>query len=356
MNTAVHLYGPRDLRLSEIDPPDGPEPGQVLLRVGSVGVCGSDLHMYEDGRIGDTAIPEPFILGHEFGGTVEAVGEDAIDGKGVPLSPGARVAVDPAIPCGRCETCRAGHPNLCPDHRFIGVYPTPGALRQRMTVPADICFPVPEAIDDDVVPMLETLGVALHAVDLAHIRVGLGVAVIGAGSIGQCVAQVASLAGAAPLLVTDRLAWRLDAAAALAGATPVHVDDADPVEAIMRATGGRGVDVAIEAAWSDEHAINQAVEVLRPGGRLAVVGISGDDALRFRHSAVRRKGVTIAMCRRMKHTYPRAIALAASGRVRLNELVTHRVPLAEAADAFAVASGYDDGVIKAVIRAGGPRT
>jgi len=352
MNTSVHLYGPRDLRLSEIDPPDDPGAGQVLLRVGSVGVCGSDLHMYEDGRIGDTAIPEPFILGHEFGGTVEAVGEDAIDGKGVPLSPGTRVAVDPAIPCGRCETCRAGHPNLCPDHRFIGVYPTSGALRETIVVPAEVCFAVPDTIGDDVVPLLETLGVAIHAIDLAHIRVGYSVAVIGAGSVGQCVAQVARLAGAAPLFVSDRHGWRLDAAADLASATPVNIDTDDPVEAVMRATGGRGVDVTIEAAWSDEHAINQAVDMLRPGGRLVVVGISGDDALRFRHSAVRRKGVTIAMCRRMKHTYPRAIALTACGDIRLGELVSHRFPLAETERAFDVAVTYESPVIKSIVRVG----
>ena len=347
--TAAVLHGPRDVRVEDVPVPPQPGPGEVSIRVDTVGVCGSDLHMYEDGRIGETPMKGPTVLGHEFGGTVERTGADALDGEGHPLEPGTRVAVDPAIPCLRCELCLAGHPNLCPNHTFMGVFPTGGALQQRLTVPSFCCFPLPEAVPDDHVPLLETLGVALHAVDLAHVHVASSVAVIGAGSVGQLIARVAMLAGALPLFVTDRHPPRLDAAAAV-GATPLHIDEADPVQAVMDATAGRGVDVAIEAAWSDASSLGQAANMLRPGGRLVVVGISGDDTLHFPHSPVRRKGLTIAMCRRMKHTYRRAIALAASGRIDLAPLVTHRYPLHQTADAFAAASSYGDGVIKAVVR------
>ena len=347
--TAAVLHGPRDLRIERYPVPDAPGPGEVSIRVNAVGVCGSDLHMYEDGRIGETALAGPTVLGHEFGGTVETVGPDALDGEGRPLREGVRVAVDPAVPCRRCELCLTGHPNLCPNHTFIGGLPAAGALRQRMTVPAFCCFPLPDSIPDEQVPLLETLGVALHAVDLAHIRVGSSVAVIGAGSVGLCIARVAGLAGALPLFVTDRHRWRLDAAAT-SGAVPIDIDNGDPVEAVMHATNGRGVDVAIEAAWSSPESLAQAVGVLRPGGRLVVVGISGDDTLHFPHSPARRKGLTIAMCRRMKHVTPRAIALAAAGRVDLAPLVTHRFPLDQTAEAFETAAGYRDGVIKAVVR------
>lgn len=347
--SAARLHGKGDVRLDRIDAPPCPRPGEALVRVGSVGICGSDLHMFLDGRIGTVRLESPVILGHEFGGTVEAAGDDARDGRGDPLAPGTRVAVDPAVPCRACETCASGHPNLCPHHTFFGLYPTGGALCERLIVPAWVCFPLPDAIPGEQVPLLETLGVALHAVDLGHLRVGSPVAVIGAGAIGLCVAQVATLAGALPLFVTDRLPWRLELARQF-GARAVHVDESDPVRTIKDATRNRGVDVAIECAWSTEESIAQAVDVVRPGGRLVVVGIpGGEDDLRVPHSTARRKGLTIAMCRRMKHTYPRAIALAEAGRVSLAPLISHRFPLGEAGEAIRRAAAYEDGVVKVIV-------
>ncbi|NBC11476.1 MAG: alcohol dehydrogenase catalytic domain-containing protein [Planctomycetes bacterium] len=345
---AAPLHGPRDIRLEDRPRPAAPGPVEVQVRVTAVGICGSDLHTYLDGRIGDTELGGPLVLGHEFAGVVEAAGPDALDGAGRALSPGTRVAVDPAQPCNACESCRAGHPNLCPHHRFVGVWPTQGALQDRLNVPADTCFRVPDAIDDVSAAMLEPLGVALHAVDLAHLRVGHSVAIIGCGSIGLLCGAVAGQAGAAPLLMTDRLPARLDAARRL-GAQTFDIEQADPVEAIMQRTGGRGVDVALECAWSTPQSVAQAVEVLRPGGRLVVVGIASDDTLTFNHSAVRRKGLTIALCRRMKHTYPRAIRLVSSGTINVSAWVTHRLPLEQTAEALDLAATYRDGVIKAMV-------
>ena len=344
---AARLHGRGDVRVERVAVPSPPAPGEALVRIGSVGICGSDLHTFVDGRIGTIRVESPLILGHEFGGTVEAVGEEAIDGSGQPLSAGARIAVDPAVPCRVCETCAGGHPNLCPHHTFFGLYPTDGALCERMLVPAWVCFPVPESIRDEEVPLLETLGVALHAVDLAHVRVATSVVVVGAGPIGLCVAQVVRLAGALPLFVTDRLPRRLEQATQL-GARAIHVDEIDPVQAIVDATGGRGVDVAIECAWSGDDTVAQAVDALRPGGRLVIVGIPGDDRLGLVHSTARRKGLTMAMCRRMKHTYPRAIALAASGHVALGPLISHRFPLSATAEAIRCAAGRD-GVVKVIV-------
>lgn len=348
---AARLHGRRDVRIEQVSPPPPPGPGDALVRIGTVGVCGSDLHAYQHGRIGDTVVRAPVVLGHEFGGTVEAVGTDALDGSNAPLVPGARVAIDPAVPCGRCAPCATGHPNLCTNLTFFGLFPTDGALCERMIVPARVCFPLPPAIPDEHAPLLETLGVAIHAVDLAHVRPASSVAVIGAGAIGLLVAQVARIAGAMPLFVSDRLRWRLSLAEQM-GAVSIDIDAGNPAAAILDATGRRGVDVAIECAWSSEDAIAQAVDTLRPGGRLVVVGIAGDDRLVLRHSTARRKGLTIAMCRRMKHTYPRAIALVESGRVDLGALITHRFPLEAAADALRVAADYEDGVVKAVVNVG----
>ncbi len=321
------------------------------MKVTAVGVCGSDLHTYADGRVGDTTLDGPAILGHEFAGVVTAVGAGAVDGNGMPLAVGTRVAVDPARPCGRCELCHRGHPNLCTDLDFAGLYPIDGALCEYLTTPAACCFPVPNGIDDAAAALLEPLGIAIHAVSLAHLRPGDTVAIVGAGTIGLCCLQVAALSGAHLCFSTDRYSWRLDAAGRY-GARVVNVDDQDPVAAIMDATGGRGVDVAFECAWSSEDALAQAVGVLRNGGRLVVVGISADDRLVFNHSAVRRRGLTIALCRRMKHTYPRAIALVAGGHVDVASLVTDDVGLDGAAAAFADASRYRRGLIKAVVHPG----
>ncbi len=348
---AARLYGPKDIRIAREPAPRPPGPEQVALAIKTVGICGSDLHMYESGRIGYTAFDRPVILGHEFMGEVVALGEGALDGNHQPLRIGQRVAVEPAVPCWRCEICEMGHPNLCPNHYFYGLFPEDGALRERMNVSARNCFPLPDAISDEAAPLLETLGVAIHAIDLAKIRIGSSVAVLGAGPVGMLIARLAVLAGASQVAVFDKYGWRLQMARAWGATQVFNVDECRPAEAALEATGGRGVDVAIEAAWADE-SVQQAADMARNGGRLVLVGIPPDDKLRLKHSVARRKGLTVMMSRRMKHTYPRAIALALSGRVKLDELVSHRFELAEAARAYACNAAYETGLNKVILRVG----
>jgi L-iditol 2-dehydrogenase len=215
-------------------------------------------------------------------------------------------------------------------------------------VPASTCFPVPPEIDDAAAVMLEPLGVAIHTLDLAKVRVGQSAALLGAGPIGLCILQLLRLAGADPVFVTDKLPWRVELAGQLGATETWRCDAVDPVEAVRQATEGRGVDVAIEAAWCDA-SVDQAADVLVHGGRLVVVGIPEDDRLTLRHSVARRKGLTITMVRRMKHAYPRAIRLAESGAVRLTPLVSHRFPLQRAAEAFAQSAEYREGVVKTLV-------
>jgi L-iditol 2-dehydrogenase len=372
---AARLHGPKDIRVEEVPHPGPPGPGWLLLRVKAVGICGSDLHTYRHAAIGEVRLEGPTILGHEFAGVVEQLGEGCLDGNFQPLQPGTRVAVDPAQPCGRCELCGRGHPNLCLNLRFCGLWPDQGAMCEWIHVPAATCFPLPPEIEDATAVMLEPLGVALHTLDLAKVRVGQSVALLGAGPIGLAILQLLRLAGADPIFVTDKLPWRVQLAEQL-GATEawrcgsdVDVGPAspaaspsvptvagragptrlfDPVEAVRKATGGRGVDVAVEAAWCDA-SVDQAAEMLVHGGRLLVVGIPDDDRLVLRHSVARRKGLTIIMVRRMKHSYPRAIRLAESGSVDLGVLVSHRFPLQQAAEAFATSAEYREGVVKGVV-------
>ncbi|MBI5684162.1 MAG: alcohol dehydrogenase catalytic domain-containing protein [Verrucomicrobia bacterium] len=344
---AARLHGPRDLRLERITHPGPPGRGQALLRVRCTGMCGSDLHSYLDARIGDTPLEGPLVLGHEFAAVVEAIGRGLLDGNGEPLKPGMRVAVDPAQPCHRCELCEHGHPNLCCRLAFCGNYPYGGSFCEWMHMPARSCFPVPKSIDDEEAALLEPLGVAMHAVDFSKLRVGYSVAIIGAGPIGLLILQLAKLAGTEPVFITDKLPWRLKLAQKWGG-IPINSEKEDAVKRVTAETRGRGVDVAIEAAWAD-HSVEQAAEMARLGGRLVLVGIPGSDQFSLKHSNARRKGLTIIMSRRMKHAYPRAIRLAEQGRVDLHGLVSHRFPLKRIAEAFTLNTAYKDKVVKVII-------
>ena len=350
---AARLYGPKDIRVQSEQPPPPPQRGEVTLNIKTVGICGSDLHFYQTGRIGYTQAKQPFILGHEFMGEVTALGPAALDGLHQPLKLGQRVAIEPAVSCWRCELCENGHPNLCPHHYFYGLFPHDGALREQMNVSARNCFPMPAALDDELGPLLETLGIAIHAIDFSKIRIGSTVAVIGVGPVGMLIARLAVLAGAAQVFAFDKLDWRLAKAREWGVTHTINVDQHDPLPALLDATGGRGVDIAIEAAWAD-HSVQMAADMLRNGGRLVLVGIPPDDRLRLKHSVARRKGLTIIMSRRMKHTYPRAIQLAASGKVRLDELVSHRYPLAQTAQAYASNFAYESGINKIILHINPP--
>ncbi len=347
----ARLHGPRDLRVERLPAPSHPGTEQVLLRTSMTSICGSDLHTYLDGYVGDTALEAPLVLGHEFSGIVEEVGPDGRDGNDQPLRPGQRVAVDPASPCFRCEFCEKGHPNLCRRLHFCGLYPDDGSLQEWMLMPARCCFPLPDKLDDIEGALLEPLGIALHALDLARPKVGESVAILGAGPIGLLILRLAALSGAHPLVVTDPHGWRLDFARRWGADLTVPVKTVDPVKAVMDLTRNRGVDVVIEAAWGAE-TVEQSAEMASLGGRVVLVGIPREDRLEVRASAARRKGLTIKLSRRMKHTYPRAISLALRGQVDLMGLVTHRFSLPQAPEAFALNADYRDKVIKVVIETG----
>jgi L-iditol 2-dehydrogenase len=320
----LRLYGLHDLRMCEELPPV-PGEGLVLLKVSSVGICGSDLHWFSEQGIGDARLTRPLVLGHEFAATIE-------DGSRA----GRRVAVEPAISCGTCEFCLHGHPNLCANVIFAGHGAQDGALREKMAWPVENLFPLPDALSDDDGAMLEPLGVAIHTVDLGHLKAGMTVGVFGCGPIGLLIVQMARLSGAAKIVATDLLPQRVDAAKAL-GATHAFLTDGRPdARPILAATGERGVNVAFEAAGA-QTAVDDAFAAVIPGGKVILAGIPSDDKTSFSASLARRKGLTIKLVRRMKHTYPRAIQLVESGLVDVRSLVTHRFSLENAAQAFAMA-------------------
>jgi L-iditol 2-dehydrogenase len=312
---AARLYQTADIRVKD-EPAPVAEAAESLVRVTAVGICGSDLHWWEEGAIGDATLARPLVLGHEGAGVV-AEGTRR----------GERVAIDPAIPCEACRACRDGYRNLCYNIRFAGHGATDGMMRELMAWPTRLLHPLPDQVSDAEGAMLEPLGVAIHALDLGHVPFGAAVAVVGCGPIGLLLIQLLRAAGVSRVLAVEPLAHRREAAAK-SGADEVVEPAAD--------VSGYGGDVAFEVSGSDD-AVRLAFESVRPGGRVVLAGIPGDDTTTFRASLARRKGLTIAMVRRMNEVYPRAISLAVRGVVSLDPLVSRRAPLRDVADAFSEA-------------------
>lgn len=323
---SARLHGIGDVRVAQ-EPAPEPDEGESLVRVTAVGLCGSDLHWFTDGGIGDAGLTRPLVLGHEIAGVVEG---GLLDGR--------RVAVDPSNACGVCETCLEGLRNMCPHVRFAGHGLTDGGLQELMAWPTALLHPVPDALSDADVAMLEPLGVAIHALDLGKIRVGHTVVVVGAGPIGLCAVQLARVAGAGRVVALEPLVHRREAAAALGADVVLDAADPDVVAHLHEATGGRGADLAVEIAGTDD-AVRLAVEAVRPGRTVVLAGIPDQDRTTFPASTARRKGLTLRMSRRMGDVYPRAVGLVAGGRVDVRSIVSHSVPLGRADEAFAVAAG-----------------
>jgi L-iditol 2-dehydrogenase len=311
----ARLYGTGDIRVGD-EPEPEPADGEALVRVTAVGICGSDLHWWTEGAIGDAKLSRPLVLGHEGAGVVAAGPRR-----------GERVAIDPAIPCGVCRACRDGYHNLCYNVRFAGHGETDGMLREQMCWPARLLYPLPDQVSDAAGAMLEPLGVALHALDLGHVPFGGRVTMVGCGPIGLLLLQVLRARGAGAVTAVEPLPHRREAAARY-GADEVTDPGADLT--------GYGADVAFEVAGTDD-AVRLAMESVRPGGRVVLAGIPDRDVTSFPASLARRKGLTIAMVRRMNEVYPRAIGLAARGAVALDQLISRRAGLDDAVTAFAAA-------------------
>jgi L-iditol 2-dehydrogenase len=320
----ARLHGRGDVRLHDEDRPQ-PGPGEALVRVRAIGLCGSDLHWFSEGGIGDATLGRPFVLGHEFGG-------ETADGQAV--------AVDPAIPCRECESCLDGDENLCERTRFAGDGAQDGALREWIAWPERCLVRLPAGLTPADGAMLEPLGIALHAMDLGHIRSGGAVGVFGCGPIGLLMLQLARLGGAR-LFATDLASrpHRLEAARAL-GAQVFAADAGREGGAIRAAAGGGGLDVALETAGEDA-AVDAAAEAVRPGARVVLVGIPSGTRSSFVVGPARRKGLSFVLARRMGRVYPRAVQLVAGGHVDVRTVVSHRYALAEIGKAFAAAERRD---------------
>ena len=328
---AAVLYGPKDLRIEDRTVPR-PGPGEVLVAVRAVGLCGSDLHYYAHGENGPNVLRQPTVLGHEPAGRVVGHGEGAGD-----LAPGTPVAIEPAHPCGRCTLCRAGRYNLCPRGTCFGSPPTDGALAGYVSVPRDFVHPLPESLDVRLGALVEPLAVATHAVRRAALTPGDRVLVTGAGPIGVLVAQLALAAGAGSVTVSDVAAPRREFAARFGvGTVDAAALTPDPARAHALADPA-GHDLAFDCSGVGP-ALVSGIRALRPGGTAVVVGNPGRPLTELPLAWMQRQELSLLTSfRYAAGDFAAAVELAASGRVRLAELVTAAFPLERAADALEAA-------------------
>jgi L-iditol 2-dehydrogenase len=322
-----HLEGPRD----------------VLLKIDTLGVCGSDVHYYTQGKIGPTAAPFPLLLGHELAATVLEAGPEVTT-----LRPGQRVAVDPLIACGKCDQCLSGRKHTCRDQKFLGSAGQPGALVEYLVMPAACCSPVPDNLNDDEAAVVEPLSIGVYAAQLGKIPHGSKVGIVGSGPIGLCTLLAIKAETEATVYVTDLVDARL-AVARTCGAAWTGNPHKEDVRAAIQKLEPLGLDVVFECAGEQE-AIDQGIDLLKPGGTLLIVGIPEVDRISFNINLIRRNELRIFNVRRQNECVERAIELIASGRVNVGPLVTHHFTLEETGRAFEVVSSRSDGVVKAIIR------
>lgn len=340
---AVYLTGLREMEVRQTPDPHLSGPRDVLLKVDTLGVCGSDVHYYTQGKIGPVAAPFPLVLGHELAATVIEAGPEVTS-----LKVGQRVAVDPLIPCGMCDQCLGGRKHTCRHQKFLGSLGQPGALSEYLVMPATCCTPVPDSLNDDEAAVVEPLSIGVYAAQLASLKPGAKVGIAGSGPIGLCTLLAIKAEAPATVYVTDLVDRRLEVARTCGAAWTGNPQSQDVVARVQQLEP-LGLDAVFECA-GEQVAIDQAVEMLKPGGTLLIVGIPEVERISFNISLVRRNELRILNVRRQNECVERAVELVASRRVNVAPLVTHHFPLEETARAFEMVSSRTDGVVKAIIQ------
>ena len=341
MKAAV-LHKIRDLRIEELPRPK-PASDEVLVRMRAVGVCGSDLHFYHEGHIGERFVERPYVLGHEASGEIVELGSAATN-----LTVGDRVALEPGIPCRRCAWCKRGEYHLCPTRAFQSGPHTNGFFCEYTAIPADYAFRLPENLDYTEGAMIEPFVVGLHATWRAGVQPGQTALVLGAGPIGLMTLQAASAHGATTTIVVDVIETRLRLAKTLGATHILNATEVKTVEQVQRLTGGVGADVVFETTGAIP-AIQQSVWAARRGGTVVFVGMSSEAVLPFDTLRVTRAELTVKGVFTYANQFPKAIALAAAGRVNLRLPVTHTFPMEQIVEAFETSRTKKDVSLKVMV-------
>ena len=335
---AVYLEKPRKIKIKEIEKPK-PEPEEIMVRVKSVGICGSDVHYYETGRIGQFVVKKPLILGHECSGKVVELGREVNN-----LKVGDRVALEPGIPCRICNYCKRGRYNLCPNVRFMATPPIDGAFVEYVAHPADFSFKIPENISYDEATLFEPLAVGLYAVERAGIKPEYRVLILGAGPVGLATLQSALCTKGADTTVVDLYEFRLTKAKELGAKKVINAKDVDILKQLSPE-----FDVVFETAGSVA-TTQQTVKLAKRGGKVILVGLPAQEEISFNIHQIISKELDILGVFRYANMYPRAVRLTQRGSVNLKSFITQRFSFEDTEKALKFVRDNKDSCVKAVIQ------
>lgn len=341
---AVKLTGIEEMEIFEVDKPSELAPDEVLIKIKYVGVCGSDVHYYTEGRIGTQVVEYPFMVGHECSGIVVRTGSEVSH-----LEEGDLVAIDPSVHCNNCEQCKVDRPHTCLNNRFLGCPgQMEGCLTEYLVMPSFTCHRVTDIMDAEEAALIEPFSVGVYAVKLAALQAADSrIAILGAGPIGLSILMKLISDGFMNSGMIEPLNYRLEKAVELGAAWTVNAVSENLETRVPELAGGL-VDVVFEASGEQE-AVDHALAILKPGGQLILVGIPASAQYVFNMDLMRRKEISVTNVRRQNHAVEEAIQLVASGKVNLKQMVTHYFQLRKTPVAFDMVAGYRDHVIKAMI-------
>lgn len=331
------------MEMKEVPAPLLQNDREVRIRLKTLGVCGSDIHYYVSGKIGSQVVEYPFTVGHECAGIVEAVGPGVTR-----VKPGDRIAIEPAMPCWECDQCRAGRPHTCRNLRFLGCPgQAEGSLSEYLVMPETSCYKIPDGMSYDEAAISEPLAIGLYAVRQSVPMKGARVGILGFGPIGMSVFLSARAMGATEIYVTDKIEERLAIARESGARLTANPDQQDVVVEITSKAPER-LDVVFECCGQQD-AMDNAVDLLAPGGKLMIIGIPEFDRWSIPVDDSRRKELCIQHVRRQNEAVQPALDMMADGKISVSKMVTHRFPFEHSREAFELVAGYHDGVMKAMI-------
>jgi L-iditol 2-dehydrogenase len=338
---AMKLTGIREMEMMDVPEPKIINPEDVKIRMSVVGICGSDIHYYTNGNIGTQVVDYPFTVGHEGAGIVVETGSRVTR-----VKPGDKIAIDPAIPCWECDQCKAGRHHTCRKLKFLGCPgQAEGCLSEYIVMPEESCFPLGERLTTDHGSISEPLAIGVYSVKKSGGVKNLNIGILGYGPIGMSVSLAAKAERAGNLYVSDMLTDRLNIAHKEGAAVAMKPDFF--TETVMNETK-LGLDVVFECCGMQE-AVHQAVDILKPGGKLVIVGIPEFMLWSFDAEKVRRKEISIQFIRRQVDCVQPSLDMMNSGQIDVSRMVTHRFPFSRTKEAFDLVAGYYDGVMKAMV-------
>ncbi len=337
------LTGIREMEMIDWPDPVIKDDHDVKIKLERIGICGSDIHYYTSGKIGSQVVEFPFPVGHESGGTVVEVGPAVTK-----VKPGDRIAIEPAIHCGKCDQCLAGRPNTCRNTRFLGCPgQVEGCLSEYIVMPEENCFPIPDSMSFDEAAISEPLAIGLYAVKQSIPMEDAKVGILGFGPIGMSVMLPAMAYGAEDIYVTDKIEDRLKIARDLGAIWTGNPDKLD-VENEVNEREPLQLDVVFDCCGKQD-AIEDALRIVKPGGKIMLIGIPEEQHLCFDMDYMRRKEITLVNVRRQRFCVQEALDLMASGRIDVSKMPTHRYAFKDTKEAFDLVAAYKDGVMKAMI-------